>query len=182
MRYFRVLSVVVIALFLMAGCGAQKSPPREKNVSYASDKREELELTLALPKAQYVAGRTYYATVSLTNHGPRELTFDMGRLFGLAVLDDDGAVVWPDGTIPALDESQLETLADGETYDQKLAFQVAEPGDYTLRSRLANGVARKSRSGRISVAKPPALVAELTGVKVVAASEATSAVPGEEQR
>lgn len=180
MRYLRVIPVVVIALFLIAGCGAQKSPPREKNVFYANDKREQLELTLALPNGQYVAGRTYYATVSLTNHGPRELTFDMGRLFGLAVLDQDDVVVWPDGTIPSLNESQLETLTEGETYDQKLAFHVVEPGDYTLRSRLANGVARKSSSGRITVAEPPALIAELTGIKVIAAIEGTAA-PEEEQ-
>ncbi|HCG99211.1 MAG: hypothetical protein A2074_08840 [Candidatus Aquicultor primus] len=181
MRYLRVLPVFAIALFLIAGCGGQQPSP-EKNAFYASDAREHLELTLIVPKEQHVAGETYYATVSLTNLGSRELTFDMGHLFGLTVLDDDGAVVWPDGTIPALDESQLETLAEGERYDQKLAFKVMKPGIYTVRSRLAKGEARKSRSGRISVAEPPALVAELTGVKVIAASEATSAVPGEEQR
>ncbi|MDP2210856.1 MAG: hypothetical protein Q8J63_03850 [Candidatus Aquicultor sp.] len=181
MRYLRVLPVFVIALFLIAGCGGQQ-PAREKNVFYASDTREQLELTLTLPKEQYVAGETYYATVSLTNLGSRELTFDMGHLFGLTVLDDDDAVVWPDGTIPSLDESQLETLAEGERYDQKLAFKVTKPGDYTVRSRLANGVARQSRSGRITVAEPPALVTELTGIKVVAAIEGTADALGEEQR
>lgn len=159
MQHIRTLIALAIALILMAGCGvqnpdgAQSQPQVMRSVKANSD----LELALEIPKQKYVTGKEYYAKLSLKNLGDDDLTFDMGRLFGISVLDRDNNTVWPDGTIPRLKGFHPVTIAKGKTHKQELLFTVDNPGTYSIVCRLAGGTAQQSKSGRVKIADPPEL-------------------------
>jgi len=152
MRHARLALAIVIGLIFLAGCGGAQSIDQDQKQSQAlrSDKANaDLRLSLELPQQEYAANEEYPVKLSLTNIGKKDLKFDMARLFGITVLDEDGDMVWPDGTIPRLDDFHPSTLAEGKTHTQELFFKVEKPGTYKIISRLASGPLKQAASGRL---------------------------------
>jgi len=147
---------------LLSGCGTESRSKVLRSVKSGSD----LELAIELPKQKYVAGKDYFAKLSLKNLGSKSLTFNKGDLFKVVVLDNNNKVVWPDGSIPGLKGYAPVTLVKGKVHSQELVFTVKEPGTYKLSCTLANGAVKKVDGEHITRDAPPRLKTGTITIKV----------------
>lgn len=162
MRYARLVLIITVSLILLSGCSTKSQSKVLRSAKLGSD----LELAIELLKQKYVAGKDYFAKLSLKNLGSKPLTFNKGDLFKVVVLDKNNKVVWPDGSIPGLKGYAPVKLEKGKTHSQELVFSVKEPGTYKIYCILANGAVKKADGERITRDAPPRLKTGTITIKV----------------
>jgi len=112
----------------------------------SSDTDRDFALNIDIPKADYEAGETAEATLTMSYHGdgPVKVTAPGSHYLNLTIRDGQGNIIynWEEqefGPPPPALGWYIETMQPGQTITEKLEFRVPQAGTFYLRGRNFGG-------------------------------------------